>query len=322
MTSSIACPLLSIIVPMYNEAGGLEVFFERVIASLRQVTEDWEIICVNDGSRDDTLAQLKNWHSREPRIKVISLSRNFGKEAALTAGLHHAAGDAVIPIDADLQDPPELIPDMVREWKAGFKVVLATRRSRSGDGWLKRGTAWLFYKMMGGVTSVDIPPNTGDFRLMDQQVVQVLRLLPERTRFMKGLFAWVGFTTTRIYFDRPNRAAGAPKQSYRRLWQLAKDGIFSFTTFPLRLTTYMGVIISAVAFSYAGWLLVRVLVRGVDAPGYASLMAAVLCMGGVQLIALGILGEYLGRIYREAKHRPLYIVEEAVGMSRHQSPLE
>jgi len=307
-------PLLTIVIPMYNEEGSMAVLFDKLVPILESLTKEWEILCVNDGSKDGTLSQLKTWHAREPRIKLVSLSRNFGKEAALTAGLHHARGQAVIPFDADLQDPPELIPEMVKQWKLGYKVVLATRKHRHGEGWFKRGTAWLFYRLMTTVTSVDIPSNTGDFRLMDQQVIEVIRLLPERTRFMKGLFAWVGFSTTCIYFDRSPRAVGQPSQSFRKLWRLAKDGIFSFTTLPLRLTTYLGIIISTLAFAYAGWLFWRTVHYGVDVPGYASLMAAVLCMGGIQLICLGIIGEYLGRIYREAKQRPLYIIEESAGI--------
>jgi polyisoprenyl-phosphate glycosyltransferase len=302
---------MTIVVPMYNEANGIGELFAHLLPVLNGLTSEWEVICVNDGSLDGTLGLLKQWHDKEPRIKFISLSRNFGKEAALTAGLNHAFGRAVIPLDADLQDPPEVIPDMVGKWREGYKVVLATRRSRQGDNWLKRGSAWIFYKLMGRITSVAIPSNTGDFRLLDQQVIEVLRLLPERTRFMKGLFAWVGFSTSHIYYDRPGRAQGAPKQSIGKLWSLAKDGIFSFTTFPLRFTTYLGVFISTLAFAYATFLLLRTIYFGVDVPGYASIMAAVLFMGGVQLICLGIIGEYLGRIYREAKQRPLYIIEES-----------
>ena len=311
-------PLLSVVIPMYNEEAGMQVLFGKLVPVLETITRDWEILCVDDGSKDGTLALLRARHGTEPRIKLLSLSRNFGKEAALTAGLQYASGQAVIPFDADLQDPPELIAEMVHLWKQGFKVVLATRKHRYGEGWFKRGTAWVFYHILKRVTSVEIPPNTGDFRLMDRQVVEVLRLLPERTRFMKGLFAWVGFSTTCIYFDRAPRAVGAPKQSLRRLWRLAKDGIFSFTTLPLRFTTYLGVLISTMAFGYAAWLLQRTIRLGVDVPGYASLMAAVLCMGGVQLICLGIIGEYLGRIYREAKQRPLFIIEESAGIGPRQ----
>jgi len=302
-------PLLSLVVPMYNERGGLEVFFGRVTPILTSITPDWEILCVDDGSGDGTFADLEARHRADPRIRALRLARNFGKEAALTAGLMHVQGQAVIPIDADLQDPPELIPELVAKWREGFKVVLATRRTRQGDGLLKRLTAGIFYRLLRRVSAVDIPANTGDFRLMDAQVVEVLRLLPERTRFMKGLFAWVGFTSAQVLYDRPARASGSAKQNVGRLWRLAKDGLFSFTTLPLQITTWLGLIISIFAFSYAAFLLLRVMLYGVDVPGYASTMAAVLCIGGIQLLSLGVIGEYIGRIYREAKHRPLYVVE-------------
>lgn len=305
---------LSVIVPMYNESEGLGLFFARVVPILDAVTPDWEIICVDDGSKDDTHALLKEKHKADARIKVLSLSRNFGKEAALTAGLFAASGQAVVPIDADLQDPPELIPQMVEEWKKGYKVVLATRKSRESDGWLKHTLAMAFYRLMGRMSSIKIPENTGDFRLMDAKVVEVLRLLPERARFMKGLFAWAGFKTTRIYFDRAPRAAGAAKQSPLKLWRLAKDGIFSFTTLPLRLVTYMGLIFSAFAFCYAIVLLLQFMLYGRDWPGYTSMMLAVLGVGGIQLLCLGILGEYIGRIYRESKQRPIFVIEEKTGL--------
>ena len=306
-------PELSVIIPMYNEADGLGVLFARLMPILQSVTANWEIICVNDGSKDGTLEALREWNRQDARVRLISLSRNFGKEAALTAGLNHAFGKAVIPFDADLQDPPELIPEMVEKWRQGYKVVLATRRTRHGDGWIKRQSATLYYKLMRNM-HIDMPENTGDFRLMDQKVVEIIRLLPERTRFMKGIFAWVGFSTTRVLFDRKERAVGSSKLSAISLIRLAKDGIFSFTTFPLRLTTYLGILISTVSFAYALWLIVRVLYEGADVPGYASIMAAVLCMGGVQLICLGILGEYLGRVYRETKQRPIFIIEEKQGL--------
>lgn len=310
-----SAPLLSVVIPVYNESEGLDILFKRVVPILESVTQDWEIICVNDGSKDDTLPRLKQWHESESRIKILSLSRNFGKEAALTAGLFNAHGHAVIPLDADLQDPPELIPQMIEQWQAGYKVVLATRRSRSGESWFKRATATLYYKLMGKLLTIPLPANTGDFRLMDQQVIEVIRLLPERARFMKGLFAWVGFTTTQIYFDRPGRAIGTAKQNYRKLWALAKDGIFSFTTLPLRISTYVGLVISLFAFSYAAFLIIHTLLFGADMPGYASLMAAILCLGGIQLVCIGIVGEYIGRIYRESKHRPLFVIEESHGFS-------
>ncbi|MCE2927254.1 MAG: glycosyltransferase family 2 protein [Rickettsiales bacterium] len=302
-------PDLTIIIPAYNESDALEGLFLKLLPILDSLKLDWRVLCVDDGSKDDTREKLRQWHDKEPRIQLLALSRNFGKEAALTAGLFHAEGQAVIPFDADLQDPPELIPEMVAKWREGYKVVLAVRRNRNGDGWLKRISALCYYKLMRAM-HVDLPANVGDFRLMDRQVVEVMRLLPERTRFMKGLFAWVGFSTASIYFDRPERAVGEAKQSLRSLLRLAKDGIFSFTTLPLRLATYLGIFISAVSFSYAAWLILRTLIFGVEVPGYISIMAAVLCMGGIQLISLGIIGEYIGRIYRETKQRPLFVVEE------------
>ena len=308
--------VLSVVIPMFNESDGLVVLFGRLLPILSSITDDWEVVCVNDGSSDGTLEALKNWNQRHSQIKVVSLSRNFGKEAALSAGLSHASGQAVIPFDADLQDPPEVIPELVAQWRSGYKVVIATRRARLGENIIKRSTAWLFYRLLGSMTSLQIPPHTGDFRLIDHEVVKVLLMLPERTRFMKGLFAWVGFSTAQVFYERAPRAVGAPKQSIRKLWTLAKDGIFSFTTLPLRLTTYLGILISVFAFSYAFWLLWRTIVHGVDVPGYTSLMAVVLCMGGVQLICLGIIGEYLGRIYRETKQRPLFVVEELAGISK------
>lgn len=304
-------PLLSIIVPMYNESEGIALFFDRILPIMNAITSNWEILCINDGSKDDTLALIKARNAADSRIRYLSFSRNFGKEAALSAGIDHARGQAVIPVDADLQDPPEVIPELVAKWREGFKVVLATRRTRAEDSFGKRLTAAAFYRIIAWLTRFPFPKDTGDFRLMDAQVVEVIRLLPERTRFMKGLFAWVGFTTTQVYFDRAARAAGSAKINYFALWRLAKDGIFSFTTMPLRISTYLGVTISALSFSYAAFLAIRTLIVGKDVPGYASIMVTVLCMGGVQLISVGILGEYVGRIYREAKQRPLYIVEES-----------
>jgi glycosyltransferase involved in cell wall biosynthesis len=309
-------PLLSIVIPMYNEAESIDVLFSQLTPVLQAITSSWEIICINDGSTDGTLAGIKHKCAQDSRVKLVSLSRNFGKEAALTAGLAHSSGQAVIPFDADLQDPPEVITEMVTKWKEGHKVVLATRKSRRGDSLGKRFSAFMYYKLLGRMSSTPIPPNTGDFRLMDRQVVNALQLLPERTRFMKGLFAWAGFSTVQVYFDRPSRNSGKTKQGLCKLWQLAKDGLFSFTTAPLRMTTYLGIIISFFAFSYAGWLLVRTIIFGVDVPGYASIMASVLCMGGVQLVCLGIMGEYLGRVYQESKQRPLFIVEETLGLDK------
>lgn len=314
-------PLLSIVVPMYNESAGLDALFSTMISQLDAIDAHWEMVCVDDGSRDDTAQRVKDWHARDGRIKLLMLSRNFGKETALTAGLFHASGRAVIPMDADLQDPPELIAQMVAKWREGYKVVLATRQFRSGDGWFKRLSASWFYSLIGKLSHTNIPRNTGDFRLMDREVVEAVCQLPERTRFMKGLLSWVGFETTQIFYDRPERAAGNSKFNFRSLWSLALDGVFSFTTMPLKVWTYLGAIISLVAFSYALFLIVRTIFSGSDVPGYASLMVAVLFMGGIQLMSLGIIGEYVGRIYRETKRRPLYVIGQAVGIKPVMPPL-
>lgn len=306
-------PLISVVVPMYNESAVLDILFQRLIPVLQNINPAWEVVCVNDGSSDDTLPRLRGWAKHEPRIRYISLSRNFGKEAALTAGLDAARGKAVIPLDADLQDPPELIPDLVAKWSEGWRVVLATRVSREGEGWFKRFTAAAFYRFMGMITPFDLPPNTGDFRLMDASVVEVIRHMPERTRMMKGLFAWAGFKPAVVYYQRPPREGGMPKQNWRMLWRLAKDGVFSFTTLPLRLSTYVGALISLGAFGYGMYIIIQTLIHGVQTPGYASLMVVMLFTGGLQLLSLGIIGEYVGRTYRESKHRPLYVVEEVGG---------
>jgi glycosyltransferase involved in cell wall biosynthesis len=306
-------PLISIVVPVYNEEESLPIFFATIIPVLDNIDPNWEIVCVNDGSRDNTLEVVRAKHAEDPRVKLVSFSRNFGKEAALTAGIAYTTGQAVIPIDADLQDPPELIPEMIAKWREGYKVVLATRRLRSGDGFLKKYTALSFYWVIDAMSHNNIPKNTGDFRLMDRVAVEALKQLPERTRFMKGLLSWVGFKTTQVFYDRPDRAAGETSFNFFSLWKLALDGVFSFSTIPLKIWTYLGACISLLSFIYAIFLIIRTLLGGTDLPGYTSLMVAVLFMGGIQLMSLGIVGEYVGRIYRETKRRPLYIVEEALG---------
>jgi glycosyltransferase involved in cell wall biosynthesis len=300
---------------MHNEEAALPSLFARLKPCIEKVTADYEIICVNDGSRDGTWDALVAMAHADPRIKLVNLSRNFGKEIALSAGLDHAHGAAVIPIDADLQDPPELIPTLVEEWKKGYKVVLATRKSRGSDSWFKRKSAEWFYAAMNSVSTVPLPANTGDFRLMDAQVVAAVRLLPERTRFMKGIFAWVGFPATKVYFDREARVAGTTKWNYWKLWKFALDGIFSFTTVPLRVWTYIGAFISLVAFLWAVVIITDTVIFGNRVAGYPSLMVAVLFMGGMQLLSVGIIGEYVGRIYRETKRRPLYLISETVGIN-------
>ncbi len=307
-------PVISVVVPMHNEEANVGPFYERVSTALTALGEPWEIVCVDDGSRDATIAALVALHERDPRVKVVRLSRNFGKEAALTAGLDHAAGDAVIPLDADLQDPPELIPELVAKWREGYDVVNATRRSRQGETWLKKATASAFYRAIGGMTTIGIPRDTGDFRLLSRPAMEALKRLPERNRFMKGLFVWVGFRQASILYDRQPRHAGRSQWNYWRLWNLALDGITSFSSWPLRIWSYLGATIALFAFVYASFLIIRTLVFGVDVPGYASLMVVVLFVSGVQLIGLGVLGEYLGRVFDEVKSRPLYLVQAAWGV--------
>lgn len=304
---------LSLIVPMYNESENIDIFFPAVTKALDAASKNWEIICVDDCSRDDTLAKLKAIHAKNKKIRILSFSRNFGKEAALTAGLHYASGKAVIPIDADLQDPPELIAQMVKKWKEGYKIVLATRRSRNEESWLKQLTAKLFYKIIRQMSQIKLPENTGDFRLLDREIVDIIVAMPERTRLMKGLFTWPGFEPAQLFFDRPERLKGTTSWNYWKLWQLALDGILSFSTVPLKIWTYVGAVISLFSFLYASYLIIRTSFWGVDVPGYASIMVAILFIGGIQLISLGIIGEYVGRIYRETKQRPLFIVRESFG---------
>lgn len=295
---------------MHNEEESIAAFFDRLLPALEALGETFEIVCVNDGSRDATLEKLLAARQRESRIRILDLSRNFGKEAALTCGIDHARGDAVIPIDADLQDPPELIAEMVRLWRQGFDVVLAQRIDRGTDHFLKRKTAEWFYRLHNAISEPSIPPNVGDFRLMDRAVVDALKSLPERRRFMKGLFAWVGFHQATIPYTREARHAGESKFSGWRLWNFALEGITSFSTAPLRVWTYLGLAIALAAFVFGAFIIGRVLLLGRDLPGYASLITVVLFLGGVQLIGLGILGEYLGRIYSETKGRPIYIVRD------------
>ncbi|CCF96986.1 glycosyltransferase family 2 protein [Ralstonia solanacearum] len=303
-------PLLSLVVPFYNEGDALHAFFARVIPILEAIESmQFEIVCVNDGSADDTLAKLIAVSHDDPRIRVIDLTRNFGKEAALTAGLNEAMGDAVIPIDADLQDPPELIPTLIAHWRRGAEVVLAQRASRACDSFLKRVTAAAYYRIHNRLSDLKLPENVGDFRLMDRVVVDALRQLPERHRFMKGLFAWVGFTTVIVQYEREPRSAGQSKFSGWRLWNFALEGITSFSTLPLRSWTYIGLAVAALAFFYGAFIIARTLIFGVVVPGYASMLSLLLFFGGLQLVGLGVVGEYIGRIYDEAKGRPIYLVK-------------
>lgn len=304
---------ISVVVPLYNEELNIDYLFERLLTVLDRMQTTYEIVCVNDGSKDNTLNCLIEHHHRNPAIKVVNLSRNFGKEIALSAGLDYAGGAATIPIDADLQDPPELIEGLVAKWREGYDVVYATRKSRSGESWLKRLTANSFYKMMGFVSPLPMPRNTGDFRLIDRRALDALKHMPERSRFMKGLFTWVGFKQTSILFDRPQRYKGTTKWNYWKLWNFAIGGIVSFSVRPLKIWSYIGMVVSLIAFLYGSFLIIRTLLFGVDVPGYASVMVVILFLGGIQLLTLGIIGEYLGRVYEEVKGRPLYLVRECYG---------
>jgi Glycosyltransferases involved in cell wall biogenesis len=305
---------VSIIIPCHNESENLGTLYTRIRAVMEQTSEPWEIICVNDGSSDDTLLQLIALHSRDQRIKIIDLSRNFGKEAALTAGLDATLSDAAIPLDADLQDPPELIPELLAQWRKGFDVVNAVRLSRKGESWLKRASAHVFYRVINRMSEVEIPPDTGDFRLLSRSVLDALQALPERRRFMKGLFAWVGFRSTNIYYHREPRHSGKTTWSYWQLWNFAVEGITSFSQVPLQLAAYLGFLVSLLAFLYAIWLIISTIAYGNPVKGYPSIMVTLLFLSGVQLMALGVIGEYLGRIYEESKQRPVYLVKQAWGI--------
>lgn len=313
MASDLDPVVLSVVVPCYNEEDNIDDLFKRLISVLDPLDLKYEIICVNDGSRDQTLKRLIESHHQNSAIKIINFSRNFGKEIALTAGIEYATGQAVIPIDADLQDPPELIEEMLKKWREGYDVVYAKRRSRQGESWLKKMTANSFYRVIQKMSPVPIPRDTGDFRLMDRRVVEALKQLPEMHRFMKGLFAWVGYQQVLIEYDRPPRLKGETKWNYWKLWNFALDGITSFSSLPLKVWSYIGLLISVLAFIYATFLIIRTLIYGIDVPGYASLMVVTLFLGGIQLMTLGIIGEYLSRIHDEVKRRPLYLVRDCYG---------
>lgn len=304
---------LSIVAPMYNEEHNVDYFFNRILPLLNSWNLSYEIICINDGSTDGTSQKVREFQKNHPGIKLIEFSRNFGKENAMTAGLQYSRGKAVVPIDSDLQDPPELIESLLAKWREGYDVVYAVRKKRHGETFLKRLTASLFYKIINWFSETPIPQNTGDFRLMDQRVVKVINQIPERTRFMKGLFAWVGFKQIGITYDRDPRHKGKTKWNFWKLWNFALDGITLFSTSGLKLWSYVGLFFSMSSFCYAVFLIIRTLIHGKDVPGYASIMVVILFLGGLQLISLGVLGEYLGRVYAEVKRRPLYIISDLHG---------
>ena len=312
-----AAPVLSLIVPVKNEVDAIDAFVRRVVPILDTEVGGacWEILFIDDGSSDPTLLAITAAHAQHPAIRALSLSRSFGKEAALSAGLDHAVGRAVIPMDVDLQDPPEVIGEMLAKWRDGFDVVYGVRRDRRSDTIAKRWTAHLYYRTHNWLSREKIPEHAGDFRLLDRKVVDVIRMLPERNRFMKGLFNWSGFRQAAVAYDRAERTSGTSKFSYWKLWTLAIDGITSASTVPLRIWSYLGALVAVSALAYAVFIAIQTLLFGADVPGYASLIISVLFLGGVQLISLGVLGEYVGRILIETKQRPVYIVRDRIGFA-------
>jgi len=308
-------PIFSVVVPAFNEAEGIAEFHRRLSLTMDALNQDWEVVYVNDGSVDRTLDVLQGLRASDPRLLIVNLTRNFGKEIATTAGIDHAAGEAVVIIDADLQDPPELIAELAAGWREGYDVVYAQRRMREGETWLKRSTARMFYSLMARLGGVELPRNVGDFRLMSRRSVAALRQLREHHRFMKGLFAWIGYPSKAVVYDRAPRHAGRTKWNYWQLWNLALEGVTSFTVMPLKFATYLGLVVALFAVVYGAQLVVRTILFGNPVAGYPSLMTVVLFIGGVQLITLGIIGEYLGRIFNETKRRPLYLVESVMQSS-------
>lgn len=307
MSERAADPLISLVIPCFNEEEAIGPFFlaaDQQLGGLRL-----EFVFVDDGSKDATVALLKARSQQDPRVRIVVLARNFGKEPALSAGLDHCTGDVVVPLDVDLQDPLEMIATFLAKWREGYDVVYGVREDRRTDNAVKRGFAVGFYRVFNRISHDKIPENAGDFRLMDRRVVETLKALPERVRFMKGLFAWVGFRQVGVGYVRPERSAGETKFRFWRLWQLALDGIFGFSSLPLKVWSYVGVGVSGIALIFALFIVGRTLLYGIDTPGYASLMTMVLLLGGIQIFGMGMLGEYLSRVYTEVKGRPLYLID-------------
>lgn len=304
---------LSIILPFHNEAGIVRTLFKRLYPVLGQLGLSYEIICIDDGSSDATFATLTHERDLDHRIRLVRMARNFGKEAALTCGLHLARGHAAITMDSDLQHPPETIPELVSKWREGFEMVYAVRRNRNTDGWLRRLFSRAFYKVFRVIGDIEIPEGAGDFCLFDRKAVDAVNTLPERSRFMKGLVAWVGFRRACVPFDVAPRTDGHSHWSLFRLVRFAFDGLTGFSTFPLRIWTWSGALVSLIALGYGIYLTLRTIILGVDVPGYASMMVGILLLGGMQLLSLGMIGEYLARVFTEVKARPIYFIAERIG---------
>jgi len=303
-------PHLSVIIPIYNEEGNISKLFERLQPVISSLTNDSEYIFINDGSRDNSMALIRKLSSEQPSVKYIDFARNFGHQVAVTAGLDHCAGDAVVIIDADLQDPPELIRDLYHKWKEGYEVVYAKRSSREGESQMKKVTAKMFYRMLKKITSINIPVDTGDFRLIDRKIVQVLKQMPEQQKFLRGQISWIGFRQTYVEYDRDARYAGKTGYTFKKMTRLALDGITSFSNLPLKFATFAGFVVSGIAFLMILYALYSRFISKDYVPGWTSLMLAVLFIGGVQLICIGIIGEYISRLSSNVRNRPLYIINE------------
>ena len=312
--------MLSIVIPVLNEERGLTRLLDRLVAVLDGLGRPWEVIFVDDGSKDGTAEMLTALNARDPRFKAVVLSRNFGKEIAVAAGLRYATGAAAIVMDGDLQHPPESIPALVRQWEQGYEVVYATRTSRATDTALHRLTAKVFYGIFRTMSRTELPEGAGDFRLVDRRVIDVLNRMDERARFNKGLFAWVGFRSIGIPYEVAARGEGTSRWRWRQLMRFALDGLVSFTTIPLRIWSYLGLLVSACAFLFALYILVETLVFGIETPGFPTLIISVMLFSGIQLISLGVIGEYLGRIYEEVKGRPLFVVSREIGLGDAPGP--
>jgi len=303
-------PKIAVIIPCYNEEDNVKAVYDRLTEVLNSTNYQYDLIFIDDGSKDNTLNELLKLYEKDHKVKIIAFSRNFGKEIALSAGLDYADADAVIPFDADLQDPPEVILNLLSKFEEGYDVVNAARSKREGETFLKKFTSKAFYRIINKLTNIEIPQDVGDFRLISKNALNAIKEIRERKRFMKGIFAWVGFKTTSVYYERAPRHAGKTKWNYLKLIDLAIEGITSFSTVPLRLASLLGIIVSLTAFLYAVWIIMSKLLYGNPVKGYPSMMVAILFLGGVQLITIGIIGEYVGRIYEEVKQRPLYIVKK------------